>query len=128
MKIINNTSHEDSSVEKIAAWVSEDLGVSPDTIEIVEREDVVGYGGSFRSWDNRVLALIAPADYFPKDHDRGLPGGPPVIHVDNWQTALVGILAHEITHAKQRLCGKDFCEVEAEWAEYLLIDRWRSCL
>lgn len=70
----------------------------------------------------------------PKDPwgrtDRQMRGGPPEVRPVNWMESLVCIIAHEGHHFREFLFPKKgrpkHSEVEAEWAEYRLLRRWRE--
>lgn len=78
--------------------------------------------------------------------DRQLRGGPPAVRPENWIESLVCIIAHEGHHFREFLYPpkggkshlrrtkrgvvtvgpKRHSEVDAEWAEYRLLKRWRE--
>lgn len=79
------------------------------------------------------------------DHHRAMRGGPPPIRPETWMESLVCIVAHEALHFRQYLgkpTGKShfrnlkgriitvgpkrWSEVEAEWAEYRILKRYRE--
>lgn len=57
-------------------------------------------------------------------------GGPPKFWAQTWEESLVCIIAHEAIHLRQFLHPQEgrpkWSEVEAEWAEYRLLKRWRD--
>lgn len=61
-----------------------------------------------------------------------LRGGPPFFLPSGWMESLICITAHEAKHLQQFLAWKagrrtfKYSEVEAEWAEYRLLKRWRE--
>lgn len=61
-------------------------------------------------------------------HDRGLKGGPPPCDPATWQECLVAIAAHEAQHLRAHVIVKrrGNSEVDCEWAEYRLLQRWRE--
>lgn len=59
-------------------------------------------------------------------HDRKYKTGPPPIDPQDWRESLVCIVAHEATHVMQYIRRKPLSEVQAEWAEYRLLRRWRE--
>lgn len=63
-------------------------------------------------------------------HDRGFKTGPPPIDPQNWIESLICITAHEAMHVRQFLFRRPgapkWSEVQAEWAEYRLLKRWRK--
>lgn len=96
------------------------------------------------AFDITIIARL-PERVSGEGHDRGLRGGPPPIDPKDWKEAFICILAHEATHVRQFLDGpktngywrtrngkrsyvggRIFKEVDAEWAEYLALQRWRE--
>lgn len=94
--------------------------------------------------DGLIIARV-PVNPNGDSHDRKLRGGPPPIDPKDWREALLCIIAHEGTHLRQFLSKpkgngywrtvKDkrvyvsprrFSEVEAEWAEYRFLKRYRE--
>lgn len=65
-----------------------------------------------------------------RQHHRDMRGGPPPLDPVDWKESLICIVAHEATHFRQFLFPKKnrprWSEVEAEWAEYRLLKRWRN--
>lgn len=96
------------------------------------------------AFDVTIIARV-PMEYDGTGHDRKLRGGPPPIDPQDWRESLVCIVAHEATHVRQFLAGpkteghwrmvkgkrrfvngRVFSEVDAEWAEYRALKRWRE--
>lgn len=59
-------------------------------------------------------------------HDRGFKTGPPAIDPKHWKESLICIVAHEATHVMQYIHSRPLSEVQAEWAEFRLLRRWRD--
>lgn len=137
-----------AGVRRVVGWVLTDLEVDGILVRVFHTEHWYHHGhfyyrtASARPY--RILAYV-PLSINGHGHDRGLRGGPPPVHPQNWQESLVCILAHEGTHARQfrlgprtpgytqsrkgkqvRVGGRIFSEVEAEWAEYRFLKRWRE--
>lgn len=100
------------------------------------------------SWAHPFRFLISariPKPFIPYQHDRKMRGGPPPIDPVTPEEALVCIVAHEATHIRQALTpstgngyvrhvkgkyihvrAQQYSEVDAEWAEYRLLKRYRE--
>lgn len=130
MKVINKTGHDGRTVRSIVRWVANELDVTVDEVEIREHLRSHPYHGIFYPGQMKIIAQIAAPDIYPAHpHDRGFVHGPPPIVASCWQEALVGILAHEFFHARQKMTSskkRKYSEVEAEWAEYRLWRRWKE--
>lgn len=75
--------------------------------------------------------IVGFASEFPAGvHDRKMRGGPPPIDPEDWIESVVAITTHEAMHARQFLYPKPgaprWSELEAEWAEFRLLKRWRE--
>lgn len=61
---------------------------------------------------------------------RKYKGGPPSLEPHNWLESMIATTAHEAAHVRQFLFpkpgGPKYSEVEAEWAKYRLLKRWRE--
>lgn len=101
-------------------------------------------GASLPTATKHVIFTRIPNTPFGR-HERGLRGGPPPIVPRDWKESLVCIVAHEGWHMWEFLHprrGKEHVrrtkrglvvvrpklhsEVDAEWAEYRLLKRWRE--
>lgn len=146
----NRTDLPPARILRAARWTLERVGVNYRLVEVeLEHTDHWHHLGRFtvlRIGDfgelvgARIMAKI-PRHYNGREYDRGLRGGPPPIAPHSWEEALVCIVAHEGTHLMQWLrgpttdgyerrgrpvSGRIFSEVEAEWAEYHLLNQWRG--
>lgn len=152
----NQTKLHTGSVRKIVAWVLNELDVDrPELLVRVKKSRGINHHGRFyaNARDRRVR-LVRITDgrehvvqpqlpegaqhlimaYIPLvptglKHDRKLRGGPPPIDPKNWAEHLICITGHEGLHFRQFLfpAGKRrYSEVDAEWAEYRLLRRWRE--
>ena len=81
------------------------------------------------SEDARHLLVVRTSDFLMFGH-RKMRGGPPKFSPQNWVENLIGVTAHEAMHLKQFLFPRSgrpkFSEVEAEWASYRLLKKWRE--
>lgn len=152
--IENDTDLPLAGVRKVTRWALGQIGVNLRLVEVqVAHTDHWHHTGRFclttmgrhgQLIGARILADV-PRQFNGQLYDRGLRGGPPPIDPHSWEEALVCILAHEGTHLVQWLRGPTtngytrivrgeqrqvgghiFSEVEAEWAEYRLLNLWRE--
>lgn len=73
-----------------------------------------------------IVARLAKPELYPlRTHVYKRRGGVEPWPVDDWQEALVSIVAHEAMHLRQHLHGKPFREDETDWAAKRLLDEWK---
>lgn len=149
--IDNQSNFPATPTRRTVRWVLRELGVDlPSLVVRVLTSDHVTHHGRFyphaRSWypkvwartngapipkrvDHLIVAHASPKTS-GKEHDRGFRGGPPPIDPQDWIESLLCITAHEAMHFRQWLYRKPgdprWSEVQAEWAEYRLLRRWRE--
>ena len=152
----NQTDFPLRKVKQVVYWVLRELDVDRQTLLVrvkYSRDGVHTHHGRFypnartqwrRVWkDNGDVHIIRPKitastrhlvvariPENPTMHDRKMRGGPPPLDPKNWVESLVCIVAHEAMHFRQFLFpkkkGPKWSEVECEWAEYRLLQRWRE--
>lgn len=143
--IDNQTEHPTISVRAIVRWVLREFDADlPSLLVRVEHWKGQRTMGRFspyarrrkpRVWNSNSPALKISGD---EDHliisriadwpnpGKKLRGGPPFFLPRGWREQLVCITAHETKHLLQFFTEKRYSEVEAEWAEYRLLRRWRE--
>jgi hypothetical protein len=134
-----------AGVRSVVRWVFEYMGIEQAGIVRVFHTEHWWHHGHFYATKPFLVLAHVPEQITGVGHDRGLRGGPPPVFPADWREALVCILAHEGTHVRQffagqrtpnytqrrkgkivHVRGRTFSEVEAEWAEYRLLKRWRE--
>jgi len=128
----NLTSYDGRRIRGIVGWVFRELDCHElrCTVRIKQTAQTrYSYKGRYYSGSGIIICTLGNAP-FPHVHDRSLRGGPPPIVVESWEEALIAITAHEVMHLRQHRIGSmrnvRFSEVEAEWAEFRLLNRWRG--
>lgn len=153
--IINQTNFPDRRVQKIVRWTLSELDADL-TALVVKVKPTKSHVHSGRFWPNARTAwtrvwsretgeriikpslpfgtqhlVVARVPEFPFGHaNRIRRGGPPKFSPQSWEESLVCIVAHEAMHFRQFLFPREgqprWSEVQAEWAEYRLLERWRK--
>lgn len=152
----NQTKLPTRSVKKIVSWVLEQLDVDTEELLVrVKKSRSINHHGRFYEYaqgtrielqrlsdgkitiieprlpkgaEHLILAYI-PLESVQLKHDRKLRGGPPPIDPQDWREHLLCITAHEALHFHQFLYPRQkrrYSEVDAEWAEFRLLKRWRE--
>lgn len=128
-KVDNCTELPLQEVQEVVWWTLTALGVDRPWVTVrVSRTDHWHHHGRFDVETSPLKAVLhAEVPAWPgTSYHRGLEGGPPPLSLRSWQEALVCIVAHEATHLRQFAQGDSFDEVESEWAEHHLLERWRE--
>lgn len=158
---LNETQYPTREVSKIARWVMRYLEVEAarTLIKVKHHAKKHAYSGRFYQdphssggyiydfdkgdWndvrpsvphnvDHLIVCRIGKLGVYPcENHVYQRKDSPGTWVVENWQEALVCIMAHEAMHLRQYLTtpadkrGR-YNEVETEWAAYRLLNEWRA--
>ena len=152
-KIDNQTELPHAQTKSIVRWVLRELGVDDPTlmvriVRMKERDRTYGrfYPDARVDWPNvwkqrsinfaipeeaqHLIVIRLPREPHRPAETKKYKGGPPEYEVTDWRESLLCLAAHEAMHVRHHLYPKPghprWSEVEAEWAEYRLLKRWRS--
>lgn len=149
-KIDNQTDLPHSKVKGIVRWVLRELEVDLPALVVrvvraKEKDRTLGrfYVNASQHWpivwkqrgphfvipDEAEHLVVLRVPRTPQQQ-RVMRSGPPAYEVNDWRESLLCIAAHEAMHVRHELFpipGRPrFSEVDAEWAEYRLLRRWRE--